>query len=132
MDAGNGYSSEKVRVPKLTGPNYRLWSKQMKRSLQGMKHWQAIEPNPRPSSAQPTGSKTAEESQADSKGKGSEPIVIYDDDETPEAKARIRDYKASSYIMDRCSQDVLLYIIDLDTAKEQWETLERRYAPMDT
>ena len=110
----------------------------MKRSLQGIKYWQVIEPNPRPTSAQPTGlktaegSKAAEESQADSKGKGSEPIVIYDDDETPEAKARIRDYKASSYIMDRCSQDVLLYIIDLDTAKEQWETLERRYAPMDT
>ena len=118
MDTGSG--SDRPRIAKLTGPNYRTWSAQVKRMLQSKRLWPAIEP-PARTNAEPIA--PAEEKEAAAKSKGGPT------DEEPSA-AQIRDWEASSHLMSLCSREALEYIVDMETAWEQWAKLKELYGPV--
>lgn len=44
----------------------------------------------------------------------------------------VRDARAATAIMEACSQEALQHIVDLETAKEQWEHLKSLYLPVGT
>jgi hypothetical protein len=46
-----------------------------------------------------------------------------------QARSPLKDAKAATLVIGVCSGAVLQHILLLETAKEQWETLKRLYAP---
>ena len=105
----NDFSIERPRVPKLTGPNYRPWSLQVKRLLQSLELWEIVVQGV-PETPVATG--------------GQEPKETITGD-----KSGIKDAKASTIIMGACAQPVLQHILLLETAKEQWDTLKKLFLP---
>lgn len=101
------FGIERPRVPKLTGPNYRPWSLQVKRLLQSLELWDIV--------VQGT--------------KGSEDKPTPGDDS---GRIEVKDAKASTIIMGACAQPVLQHILLLETAKEQWDTLKKLFLPTGT
>jgi hypothetical protein len=114
------FGIERPRVPKLTGPNYRPWSLQVKRFLQSMELWTVVELGVPVATAKPvTRSKDAvatgsQEPGGSNKGE----------------RTGLQDAKAATIIMDACAQHVLQHILLLETAKEQWDTLKKLYGPV--
>lgn len=137
------FSTEKPRIAKLTGPNYRPWALQVKRWLQSLELWEVVEKGPMDpeatgtsgidtvedpvasGSTDPTGESTG--SKKKSSGKGKEATGA----KGPVATGRslLKDAKAATLIMGVCSSTALQHILLLETAKEQWDTLKRLYAP---
>jgi hypothetical protein len=100
------FGIERPRVPKLTGPNYRPWSLQVKRLLQSMELWTVVELGVPMAigSQEPGGSDKGE-------------------------RTGLQDARAATVIMGACAQPVLQHILLLETAKEQWDTLRKLYGP---
>lgn len=105
--------AERPRITKLSGPNFRNWSKQLRLILKDRKVWSAID----------TG-------------------YTLDDDVGPPAKeeseeliqarrsqvADRRNVRACTIIMESCVQSVVDKIIRFETAKEMWDSLHKIYA----
>jgi hypothetical protein len=116
------FSMEKPRIARLTGPNYRPWSVQVRRLLIGQSLWNVVslgvETTIEPGS---TGGSAAQSS-----GDGSDPKALGPSSDRTEVK----DAKASTIIMSLCTQGALQHILLLGTAREQWKALETLYAPL--
>jgi hypothetical protein len=110
------FSVEKPRISKLTGPNYRPWSVQVKTLLLGQSLWDVVE----------LGIYT--------KVTGLTEITTRPNDELSAiestGRSLVKDAKARTVIMGLCSRDALGYILLCESAKEQWETLKGLYAPL--
>lgn len=128
------FGMDKPRIPKLTGPNYRPWSIQVKRLLQSLELWQVVnlglpmdpvavgEPGigtedvpTATGSTERTGGSTGQESTGTTG--------------VDSARTELKDAKAATLIMGVCSQPVIQHVLLLETAKEQWDTLKKLYAP---
>jgi hypothetical protein len=121
------FGMEKTRVPKLTGPNYRPWSLQVRRLLQSMELWTIVELGVPEALAKPTtGSGSAEASGGRSTRGGSTEIVP----EADSGPTLVKDAKAATIIMAACSQPVLQHILLLETAKQQWDMLKELFLPV--
>ena len=116
------FSVEKPRIARLTGPNYRPWSVQVRRLLIGQSLWNVVSLGVE-STVEP-GSTGAQEAQ--SSGEGSGPKAT----EPSKDRTEVKDAKASTIIMSLCAQGALQHILLLETAKEQWEALNTLYAPL--
>lgn len=108
------FSVEKPRISKLTGPNYRPWSRQVETLLLGHSLWEVVkqgvfQANNAPEASTTPGDKAPKED--------------------PE-RTIIKDAKARTIIMGLCIKDPLGYILLCESAKEQWETLKELYAPL--
>jgi hypothetical protein len=101
------YGMEKLRIQKLTGPNYPTWSIQVKRLLVSKMLWQGIEPEAAPKDPAASGTTEPESTQS-----------------------TVDNAKASTIIMGLCASNALQHILLLDTAKEQWEALKALYRPL--
>jgi hypothetical protein len=102
------FSVEKPRIGKLTGPNYRPWSVQVRRLLIGQGLWNVVSLGIEgPVAQQAIGAK--------------DPIGD---------RTEVKDARASTIIMGLCAQVALQHILLLSTAKEQWEALEALYSPL--
>ena len=109
------FSVEKPRITKLSGPNYRTWSAQVQRLLQGQELWDIV--------AQGAQATTIG---GEAPGGGTEPPK----EPVFTRKEAVLDAKASTVIMGLCAPTVLQHILLLKTAKEQWSTLKTIYAPL--
>jgi hypothetical protein len=93
------FSVEKPRIARLTGPNYRPWSVQVRRLLIGQSLWNVVslgvETTIEPGS---TGGSAAQSS-----GDGSDPKALGPSSDRTEVK----DAKASTIIMSLCAQGAL-------------------------
>jgi hypothetical protein len=131
------FSTEKPRIAKLTGPNYRPWALQVKRWLQSLELWEVVVQGPIDPEATGTPGIGTEElpvasgSTESSEGASTGPLGKAKKPTKAELQARspLKDAKAATLIMGVCSGAVLQHILLLETAKEQWETLKRLYAP---
>jgi hypothetical protein len=131
------FSTEKPRIAKLTGPNYRLWALQVKRWLQSLELWEVVVQGPiDPEATGMPGIGTEElpvalGSTESSEGASTGPLKKAKKSTKTELQARspLKNTKAATLIMGVCSGAVLQYILLLETAKEQWETLKRLYVP---
>ena len=112
------YESNKPRITKLIGINYRAWQIQVSRMLKAQGLYGAI--NGKFSKIPREAAK--EESTQDNDGNN------WDDDAT--TATMILDAKASTIIMELCSQGPLNHIISLETTQEQWNKLKALYAPL--
>ena len=112
------YESNKPRITKLIGINYRAWQIQVSRMLKAQGLYGAI--NGKFSKILREAAK--EESTQDNDDNN------WDDDAT--TTTMILDAKASTIIMGLCSQGPLDHIISLETAQEQWDKLKALYAPL--
>jgi hypothetical protein len=114
------YSIERPRMAKLTGPNYRIWSIQVRRYLEAQDLWDIVESPPKWILSPET------------KGTTENPASIPDAAaaKLEESKLRKQDAKASTAIMNACGADPLFLISELATAHEQWAKLKWKYAPV--
>ncbi|PMD53421.1 uncharacterized protein K444DRAFT_541610 [Hyaloscypha bicolor E] len=112
------FSVEKPRIARLTGPNYRPWSVQVRRLLIGQSLWNVVS----------LGVETVEPGSTGGSGSG--------DGSDPKAsgpssdRTEVKDAKASTIIMSLCAQGALQHILLLGTAREQWDALKALYAPL--
>ena len=112
------FSVEKPRIARLTGPNYRPWSVQVRRLLVGQGLWNVVSLGiESPVVQASTGAQGTEEDG----NKGLGPLSD---------RTEVKDARASTIIMGLCAQGTLQHILLLSTAKEQWEALEALYAPL--
>jgi hypothetical protein len=109
------FGIERPRIPKLTGPNYRPWSLQVKRLLQSMELWVVVTTGPLSTTM------TTSTSPESPKPEGDDA-----------SRSDLKDAKAATVIMGVCSQPVLQHILLLESAKEQWDTLKKLYLPTGT
>ena len=94
----SGAGVRDVKVPKLTEENYRTWSKIMKNNLIGKKLWSIVIGR----------------------------IVCPDETRPSDLEAwEFNNATAMTYIMTAVDDRQLQHIIRLDTANDQWETLNR-------
>jgi len=117
------FSVEKPRIARLTGPNYRPWSVQVRRLLISQSLWNVVSLGVQQSAVE-LGSTGAQE--AKSSGEGSDSKAT----EPSKDRTEVKDAKASTIIMSLCAQGALQHILLLETAKEQWEALNTLYAPL--
>ena len=110
------FSIEKPRMPKLTGPNYRIWSIQAKLMLQAQDLWGIVE-------SAPEAPKTDEAATTVSAAAGGE-------DTEKALKAKAKEAKASFLILSLCGTEPQYSISELETAHEKWEKLKEIYAPV--
>jgi hypothetical protein len=134
------FSTEKPRITKLSGPNYRPWALQVKRWLQSLELWEVVVKGPidpeatgmpetgteevpvaSGSTETPEGASTGHSGHS---GKARKPTKA-----ELQARSPLKDAKAATLVMGVCTQTVLQHVLLLETAKEQWETLKRLYAP---
>ena len=111
------YESNKPRISKLAGINYRAWQIQVSRMLKAQGLYGAINGKFAKILKQATKDESVQDNDYDS-----------DDEET--TTTMILDAKASTLIMGLCSQGPLDHIISLETAQEQWDKLKALYAPL--
>jgi hypothetical protein len=111
------FSVEKPRIARLTGPNYRPWSVQVRRLLVGAGLWDIVSQGLKTTKKPETGDSTAPEAR--------QPETPEPTEDQKKAGA-----KASTIIMGLCSQDSLQHILLLETAQEQWEALKTLYQPL--
>ena len=112
------YDSDKPRISKLTGVNYRTWEIQVSRLLKAQGLYGAI--NGR--FAQVLKNAAAEKTTQDS--------ATSDENDDAITATMVLDAKASMLIMGFCSQRPLDHIISLELAQEQWDKLRALYAPL--
>jgi len=93
------FSVEKPRIARLTGPNYRPWSVQVRRLLIGQSLWNVVSLGVQ-STVEP-GSIGAQEAQ--SSGEGSDSKAT----EPSKDRTEVKDAKASTIIMSLCAQGAL-------------------------
>ena len=108
---------KRVGIAKLNGSNYRTWAAIAKAVIEAKDAWEAIEP-PRPEAETPV--KSTDDGTASSE--------VTDHKTTP--ADRVKDAKARTVIMGYCGPEALSRILHLQTAREQWKTLERAYLPL--
>src|SRR5258707_582678 len=113
-----GCSVEKPRIARLTGPNYRPWSVQIRRLLIGQGLWNVV-------SLGIAGPVVQDTTEAQGTA-GDDPKALVPTGDRTEVK----DARASTIIMGLCAQSALQHILLLSTAKEQWEALKALYAPL--
>ena len=121
----NDFGMERPRVPKLTGPNYRPWSLQVKRLLQSLELWEIVVlgvPTAPEGTATPASSSTGKSTETTGE---QGPKDKSTGDEL--GRIEIKDARASTIIMGACAQPVLQHILLLKTAKEQWDTLKKLF-----
>lgn len=112
------FSVEKPRIARLTGPNYRPWSVQIRRLLLGQGLWNVVSLGIEDPVVQDT---------TEVQGRvGDDPKALVPTGDRTEVK----DARASTIIMGLCAPGALQHILLLSTAKEQWEALEALYAPL--
>ena len=111
------YESNKPRINKLAGINYRTWQIQVGRMIKAQGLYGAI--NGR-------FAKILKEAAKE------EPLHEEEDDDHDDIfeNTMVQDAKASTLIMGLCSQGPLDHIISLETAQEQWDKLKALYAPL--
>ena len=124
------FGIERPRIPKLTGPNYRPWSLQVKRLLQSLELWSVVDLGP---SLVPVA--TAKPPETGKEGDsavatGSTGSTGGPKDGTDSGRGALKDAKAATIIMGVCSQAVLQHILLLESAKEQWDTLKKLFQPV--
>ena len=112
------YDSNKPRISKLTGVNYRTWEIQVSRLLKAQGLYGAI--NGKFAKVLKNAA-TKETVQDSATGDGSDDAIT---------ETMVLDAKASTLIMGFCSQRPLDHIISLELAQEQWDKLRALYAPL--
>ncbi|PMD58825.1 uncharacterized protein K444DRAFT_724474 [Hyaloscypha bicolor E] len=112
------FSVEKPRIARLTGPNYRPWSVQVRRLLISQSLWNVVSLGVEIATVEP-GSIGGSGDRSDPKALG--PSSDY---------TEVKDAKASTIIMSLCTQGALQHILLLGTAREQWDVLKALYAPL--
>lgn len=110
--------SNKPRISRLTGINYRAWQIQVSQMLKTQGLYGAINGK----FVKILREAAREESIQDNDDNN------WEDD--PITTTMILDAKASTLIMGLCSQGPLDHIISLETAQEQWDKLKGLYAPL--
>ena len=113
----DNYSVEKIRIQKLSGPNYRSWMIQLQRLLIGKSLWNVVRYGVSESGAATT---------LEAEGSGKSP----EGTGTTDGYTEVDDAKASTMIMGFCTSNALQHVLLLSTAKEQWDTLKKLYAPL--
>jgi hypothetical protein len=103
------FSIERPRIAKLTGPNYRPWSVQVRKLLVSQSLWNVVLQGPEDTKEPEQPATSSPE------GRGKEQSIKPEDPE----RTVVKDAKASSLIMGYCAQGPLLDILLLNTAKEQ-------------
>jgi Pol polyprotein, beta-barrel domain/Zinc knuckle/Domain of unknown function (DUF4219)/gag-polypeptide of LTR copia-type len=122
------FGLERPRVPKLTGPNYRPWSLQVKRLLQSLELWEiVVQGVPKDPEVIVTPASSSTRKSTETSG-GQGPKDKSTGDEL--GRIEIKDARASTIIMGACAQPVLQHILLLETAKEQWNTLKKLFLPL--
>jgi hypothetical protein len=120
------YSVEKIRIQKLSGPNYRSWMIQLQRLLIGKSLWNVVKYG-----VSALGAATAPEAEGSSKspkGAGTtEAQVLLG---PADGRTEVDDAKASTLIIGLCTSNVLQHVLLLSTAKEQWDILKKLYVPL--
>lgn len=109
--------TNKPRINKLVGINYRTWQIQVGRMIKAQGLYGAI--NGRFAKILKEAAK--EESLHEEED---------DDDDDIFENTMVQDAKASTLIIGLCSQGPLDHIISLETAQEQWDKLKALYAPL--
>jgi hypothetical protein len=105
--------AERPRITKLSGPNFRNWSKQLRLILKDRKVWSAIDPE----------YKLDDDVDAPAKEESKELAQARKDQ-----VADRRNVRACTIIMESCVQSVVDKIIRFETAKEMWDSLQKIYA----
>jgi gag-polypeptide of LTR copia-type/Zinc knuckle len=124
----NDYSVEKIRIQKLSGPNYRSWMIQLQRLLIGKSLWNVVKYG-----VSAPGAAIAPEAESSGRGKSPEGSGTTEAQTSPgsaEGRTDVNDAKASTLIMGLCTSNALQHVLLLSTAKEQWDTLKKLYAPL--
>jgi len=122
------FSIERPRIPKLTGPNYRPWSLQVKRLLQSLELWTVVVLGPQEDPVPTAGPGIGREELGISSKEVAVGTGSTDSTGGPKGqgdRSALKDAKAATLIMGVCSQHVIQHILLLETAKEQWETLQK-------
>ncbi|RFU25060.1 hypothetical protein B7463_g11276, partial [Scytalidium lignicola] len=115
-------SQDKPRITRLGLLNYRTWSVQVKAYLQGQELWEVVSQGI--SMSQST---TRESSLSHGSDLPPQDVPLPSIDRLRSVSA---DGRARSIIMSYCTPSTLEMIIDLETAKEQWDTLKEYIAPL--
>ena len=111
MKAIQGFA--RPRIEGLNGPNYRLWSIQVKDLLMGLKLWEVVELG-----VQKSASEAGDESASKAEG---EPAPKEPEPNYRDVYAASR---ANTIIMDYCSASYKQFIMDIGTSQERWKTLK--------
>lgn len=113
------FSIEKPRISKLSGPNYRPWSVQVRRLLVAQGLWNVVLQGLQGAATGVQEKATGDATGATDARKPVDP-----------SRTEIKDAKASTIIMGLCGSSTLQHILLLETAKEQWEALKALYQPL--
>ena len=97
------YSVEKIRIQKLSGPNYRSWMIQLQRLLIGKSLWNVVKYG-----VSAPGAATALEAEGSGKGpEGTETTEAQTPLGPAEGRTEVDDAKASTLIMGLCTLNAL-------------------------
>jgi transposase InsO family protein len=110
------YGIEKPKIARLTGPNYRPWSIQVKTLLKGLDLWEVVENGLKGTVAKEVTGVPGEPKE------GKETLI--------DPKLVAKNAKASSLIMGLCSREALDHILLYESASAQWKALEALYRPL--
>jgi hypothetical protein len=110
------YGIEKPKIARLTGPNYKPWSIQIRTLLRGLDLWKVVEKELK-------GTIAKEVTGVPGEPKEGKEILI-------DPKLVAKDTKASSLIIGLYSRKVLDHILLYENASAQWEALEALYRPL--